>query len=117
MKGHGRGYYGDAQLDRHPPKRSWFKIAVVAGLGVAIWWLWPVVSPKGNVETTSPPPPSPLPSIPPPSPIEIEQLAHSRGFPSIKSFEDSVVANLRELRASGATVTLDPRLRYLEARI
>lgn len=40
--GYGRGYYGDGQLARTPPKRSWFTIVAVLGVGATVvWLLWP----------------------------------------------------------------------------
>lgn len=119
--GYGRGHYGEEQL---APRRSggsgWFKFALVAGLGVVIWkWVLPRVGPKAQAQAQEPPPPPPPspPSLPPPSPIELEQLAQSRGFPSKEAFEDSIVSVARELRASGAHVDLGPHLQHLAPRI
>lgn len=42
--GYGRGYYGVGQLAPKPPPRgggSWFKLAVVVGVGAVIWFMWP----------------------------------------------------------------------------
>lgn len=40
--GYGRGYYGDNQLAKDPPRRGsvWFKIALVVGAGAVIWYVW-----------------------------------------------------------------------------
>jgi hypothetical protein len=116
--GYGRGHYGDAQLS---PRRSggsgWFKIAVVAGLGVVIWkWVLPRIGPKSTHVLPSSPPPSP--SVPSTTHDEdLEKLAQLRGFSSKQAFEDSVVGTARELRASGAKVDLGPHLQYLEPRL
>jgi hypothetical protein len=108
--GHGRGYYGGSQLDR-PRRRSssgWFKIAAVVGLGAVIWFMLP----RGGSKHEE------LPSPPSPPPDEgLEQLARSRGFSSSKMYEDSVIANARELKAAGAKVELGPHLQHLEDRL
>lgn len=122
--GYGRGYYGDDQLSRRiDPNRGgggWFKFALVAGLGVVIWKMLPIVGPKlgfGQHKDTLPPPaPSPQTSSTPPY-VELEQMARSRGFSTIKDYEDAVLEDAKELRAAGAKVDLGPHLQHLESRL
>lgn len=42
--GYGRGYYGERQLAKDPPRRrgsGWIKLALVVGAGAVIWFFWP----------------------------------------------------------------------------
>lgn len=42
--GYGRGYYGAGQLAPQPQSRGssgWVKLALVVGVGAAVWYLWP----------------------------------------------------------------------------
>lgn len=117
--GYGRGYYGNEQLDQ--PKRSsgggWFKIAAAVAIGTAAWFLWPKKS-QALLTLQQHAPPQPPP--PPPQDFELAQLEQSalaRGYPSLKTYEDSVIASARELKAAGSKVELAPHLRYLEARV
>lgn len=117
--GYGRGHYGGEQLDR--PTRSgggWFKIAAIAGVGAAIWYMWPRKSPELVYMPPSPPPsPPPPPSPTAPTDTALEQIAHERGFISAKAYEDSVLASARDLRASGAKIELAPHLQHLTLRL
>jgi hypothetical protein len=115
--GYGRGYYGGDQLQ--PSRRSrggWVKLALVVGVGAVIWRMLPgggTKSEPGPGRGGEEPPPAP-----PSAPDEgLDQLARSRGFSSTNAYEDSVIANARELRASGAKVVLAPQLAHLESRL
>jgi hypothetical protein len=115
MTGYGRGYYGDSQL---APRRSrsgsgWFTIAVVVGLGAVIWFMLPGIGPKSKQEEE----PTPAPAAPLSHDEELDQLARSSGFSSTKTYEDSVVANARVLKANGGRVELGPHLQHLEPRL
>jgi hypothetical protein len=50
--GYGRGYYGDGQLAPKNPRRGfgWGKLAIVVGVGAAVWLMWPR-KPKYDVGT------------------------------------------------------------------
>ena len=144
--GYGRGYYGESQMAPRPAPRSgspWRTVLVVAGLGVAVAWIaWPRKEPEPEpVEPTEPPPPTtttvtvpltltvPLPALPAAEDPqtadlaarilaeEMELLARTKGFASAREYEDSVVASARQLRASGAVVTLAPQLAHLAPRL
>jgi hypothetical protein len=125
--GYGRGHYGDEQLAPRREGGGWFKVAVVVGLGVVAWkWVLPsVFGPK-----TPQQPQMPMqqqqqqfqqqqqPLLREPSADEdLAELARLRGFASVQAFEDAVVANARELKASGARVELAPFLQHLEPRV
>lgn len=118
--GYGRGYYGSAQLA--PRRRSgggWFTIAAVAGLGAVIWWwVLPAVGPKPKyvAEPESKHEEDPTHSSSS-SEEDLSQLARARGFSSTKTYEDSVVASARELKASGAKIVLAPPLQHLASRV
>lgn len=113
MNGHGRGYYGGDQLDQQGAGTGWLKIAAVVAGGIALWYWWPrkrvVIVP---VETTQP-----ALAAPPPAPQELEQIARSRGFSSVKDYEDSVLAITRDLKLTGARIELPPHLQYLMPRV
>lgn len=114
--GYGRGYYGNAQLAprRQSNGRGWFTIAVVAGLGAAIWWwVLPAVGPKAKHEAPAPP------SAAPPAPShdeEIARLARERGFSSAREYEEAIASMARDLRSTGAKVEMAPHLAHLEAK-
>jgi hypothetical protein len=122
--GYGRGYYGNEQLAR---RRSggggggWFKIAVIVGLGAVIWFMLPGIGPKAKhaaePEALKPSSPHEAPHEAPQHDDALDQLARSRGFASTKLYEDSVIANVRELEAAGARVVLAPHLQHLERRL
>lgn len=110
MNGYGRGYYGGERLDRQPGSGSgWLKLAAVVGVGAAVWYWWPrkrVVLLPAETLSASPPPLS-----------ELEQIAHSRGFTSVKDYEDSVLATTRDLKLTGAKIELPLHLQYLMPRV
>lgn len=116
MNGYGRGYYGGERLDRQPGSgRGWLKIAVAVVGGGVLWYWWPrkrtVIVP---METLSSLPTSALSTS---SATELEQIAHSRGFSSVKDYEDSVLAITRDLKLTGAKIELPPHLQYLMPRV
>lgn len=55
--------------------------------------------------------------LPPRLPPQLTQEALARGYPSQQAYEDAVVATARELRETGATVTLAPHLQHLTPRL
>ncbi len=118
--GYGRGYYGIGQLAPRPPRRprsGWVTLAVIAGAG-AVWYLWPRKSrelPTLQTSTSLPPPQSPAHEDL--GREALDQLARSRGFDSTKLYEDSIVANAKELQAAGAEVVLAPHLQHLRSRL
>jgi hypothetical protein len=126
-------------------RRNWFKIVAVLGVGAAaVWLLWPrspTYDPYGGEEPKPPPPPlppSPTPVVfqittpttlqisearpPSPPPVvgaflkQLEDDARSRGFSSVKEYEDLVATMAKELEAAGAKVTLAPHLQHLALR-
>lgn len=116
--GHGRGFYGGAQLDREPKRKSgfWWKIAIVAGVGAVVWYVLPR---KKIVETVPPPAPQPpatqlpmaqlqLVLAAPPTSSALDQLAQQRGFASAREYEEAVLGSIRELEAAGAKITAAP---------
>ncbi len=141
--GYGRGYYGAAQRAPKPLRRGgsgWIKIAVVAGIGAAVWFMWPR-SPKAPDESGGGDPKVPAPPSPPEGPI-IQIAAHnpgprldqntpsrdypsqqayedarSRGYPSQQAYEDAVVASARQLQEAGAKVAFAPHLQHLTPRL
>lgn len=139
--GYGRGYYGAGQLDKQPARGgSWLKIALVAGAGAALWYLWPRRDQPvmiGEANVTVPPPPAPVAPLPvaphaslPASQesthvlpaghaedLTTAQLAEQRGYPSQEAYETAVVQIARELKAEGAQIVLAPHLRHLAPRI
>ena len=141
--GYGRGYYGAGQLARSPRrKRSWFTIVAVLGVGAAVvWFLWPrKVPPDFGPIGKEPERSQPLPQPSQSSPLvvinttgtasvplatgaigaflkQVEDDARSRGYLSIKDYEDSVVATAKQLQATGAKVVLAPHLQHLAPRI
>lgn len=133
MAGHGRGYYGDAQLETSKNKgRSWFTIVAVVGLGAGVvWMLWPRhVSPNiqpggGNGKYPEPPPHQPAPAAPIvaiPSPTgamqkQLQDDALARGFATVEAYEDSVIASAKGLQDAGAKVMLAPNLQHLAPRL
>ncbi len=128
-------------------RRNWFKIVAVLGVGAAaVWLLWPRSTPDptyGGKDFEPPDPPTPTPtptpsvvfqintpalqigegrvsSALPPAGAFLKQLeddALLRGFPSVKEYEDSVIASVKELEATGAKVTLAPHLQHLAPRL
>jgi hypothetical protein len=116
--GHGRGFYGGAQLDREPKRKSglWWKIAVVAGVGAVVWY----VLPRKKIAEVAPPlaPQPPAPSLPvaqlqlvlasPPASSALDQLAQQRGFASAREYEEAVLGSIRELEAAGAKIMAPP---------
>jgi hypothetical protein len=155
--GYGRGYYGENQLAKDPPRRGslWFKIALVVGAGAVIWYVWrrrsaaraaqlgPEFGLAGGEFPSSQALPSPewqrvqpqfvqpqlvaVPSQPtlPTFPISIEPQAHhaqiaqplASSLPSMKEYEDAIVASARQLQATGAKVVLAPHLAHLASRL
>ncbi len=95
----------------------------------------PSPQPDGQIALpiTQPPPSLALPAIPTPPPLlalvpagqtdqhaqiaQVAQGAPSRGYPSLKEYEDAVVASARQLRDSGAKVVLAPHLAHLTSRL
>ena len=136
--GYGRGYYGAGQLARPPRrKRSWFTVVAVLGVGAAaVWLLWPrravpAFESGGKEPARSAPTPPPSPQI---SAIDttgsalmigatgaflkqLEDDARSRGFLSVKDYEDSVVASAKQLQVAGAKVVLAPHLQHLAPQL
>lgn len=130
-----------------PPRRqrSWFTIVTVLGVGAAaVWLLWPRSTPElkyGGKEPEPPTPPSPLThhsTIAPALQItvtsasaptsgaplvagaflkQLEDDALLRGYPSVKEYEDSVIAIAKQLEAAGAKVMLAPHLQHLGPRL
>lgn len=152
--GYGRGYYGvEQRAPRRAPARPWVKIGVIAGVGAAIWLLWPrskqqihcATVPKDPLVPSVEDPQQTLPFLPsgssapsapavhsvsaahsaPSAPLAFEgarvpqltQEAHARGFPSQEAYEETIVSNARQLRETGATVSLAPHLRHLTPRL
>jgi hypothetical protein len=157
--GYGRGYYGEKQLAKAPPRRGggWIKIALVAGVGAVGWFMWrrraarkaQLGSEFGLIggEFTSLPvqaPPSPewqlvqpqyaqpqftsspqltssaLPALSEPHVHHAQiaqQLSQSRGYPSMKEYEDAIVASARQLQDAGAKIVLAPHLAHLTSRL
>jgi hypothetical protein len=131
--GYGRGYYGAGQLAPKPPQprrgSGWIKLAVVVGVGAAVWYLWPR-KPKLDYDDESggggPYPPTPSSPPPPPegqlaqafdSGVPIDQEAYARGYPSQQAYEDAVVASARQLQDTGARVTFAPHFQHLTHRL
>jgi hypothetical protein len=112
MNGYGRGYYGGEQLDRQRSGTGWLKLAAVVVGGAAIWYWWPrkrvVLVPMDTLSAST---------ATPPSATELEQIARSRGFSSVKDYEDSVLATTRDLKLTGAKIELPPHLQYLMPRV
>lgn len=143
--GYERGYYGvSAPAQRRapvaPPRNSlspksgipfWIKITLGVGVGAGIWFLWPRAQPpeiKLPQFPSDPPPGQPVgPQSPPPvlagapvegaSPPQLVQEALGRGFSSQQAYEDAIVSSARQLRETGATVTLAPHLQHLTSRL
>jgi hypothetical protein len=142
--GYGRGYYGEGQLAKSAPRRrNWFTIVAVLGVGAAVvWLLWPSKtapdlgpidkeperlqspqlhqqqSPLVVINTTGPA--STSTSAPPAIGAFLKQLeddARSRGFTSVKDYEDSMIASARQLQAAGAQVVLAPHLQHLAPQL
>ena len=142
--GYGRGYYGGGQLAQSAPRRrSWFTIVAVLGVGAAVvWLLWPRKI-AHDYETSKEPA---LPTPPPPPQLnatnttgmtsdpvaigttsvpfatgaflkQLEDDARSRGFLSVKDYEDSVIASAKQLQAAGAQVVLAPHLQHLAPQL
>ena len=126
--GYGRGYYGAGQLAPKPPQprrgSGWIKLAVVVGVGAAVWYLWPR-KPKLDYDDESgggggsyPPPPSPPPPLPEGQLAQaFDQESYARGYPSQQAYEDAVVASARQLQDTGARVTLAPHFQHLTQRL
>ena len=142
--GYGRGYYGAGQLARRTPRRrSWFTVVAVVGVGAAVvWLLWPRkvaydFGPVGKEPERPTPTPAPAPA-PPSSPQisaidttgsalmtgatgaflkQLEDDARSRGFLSVKDYEDSVIASTKQLQAAGTKVMLAPHLQHLGPKL
>jgi hypothetical protein len=163
--GYGRGYYGDDQLAKAPPRRSsgWIKVALVVGVGAVAWIMWrrrvarkaQLGAEFGLGEFQFPPsqvPPLPewqlvqpqfaqpqfaqpqfaqpqlVPSLQPAAPASsalpqvhhaqiAQQLVQPRGYPSLKEYEDAIVASARQLQDSGTKVVLAPHLAHLTSRL
>jgi hypothetical protein len=126
--GYGRGYYGAGQLALVPPRRGsgWFKLALVVGVGAAVWYLWPrkpypaYDSSGGGGEGPHPPTPTPTPT---PPEGQLSQVltpgedAQARGYPSQQAYEDAVVASARQLQEAGASVAFAPHFQHLAPRL
>jgi hypothetical protein len=107
-EGYGRGYYGNAQLNRPPSSgRGWWIAIAAVGVGAAAWFFWPR---KPAIAITVQQPFAP-------NEDELTRLARARGYSSVSAFEDAVIATARELRKSGAKVELAPPLQHLESRL
>ncbi len=128
--GHGRGYYGEGQLEQRASRgRNWFTIVAVLGVGATVvWLLWPRRAASdfgyGSTDPVSWTPPAPITAtvttdVSPPTSAtgaflkQVEDDARSRGFLEVKDYEDSVVASAKQLQAAGATVMLAPHLQHL----
>lgn len=72
------------------------------------------VVPVPPAASAEPPRPSPYPST---NASELEQAARSNGFSSVAAYENSVLLNARQLRNSGAAVTLAPHLAHLAPQL
>jgi hypothetical protein len=71
MAGYGRGYYGEAQLAKEPPRRKrWFTVVAVLGVGAAVVWLW---WPRKTVPGYVPISYEPAPTHAPPNPATYAQ--------------------------------------------
>ena len=136
--GYGRGYYGVGQLVQAAPRRrSWFTVVAVLGVGAAaVWFLWPRKAPPdfGPVGKEPERPASTPPSSTQSSAIDttgsalmtgatgaflkqLEDDARSRGFTSVKDYEDSVIMNAKQLQTAGAQVVLAPHLQHLAPQL
>jgi hypothetical protein len=174
--GYGRGYYGDNQLAKAPPRRGggWLKIALVVGAGGVAWIIWrrraartaqlaefglvagqpisaqvlsspewqlaqpqlaqpqlaqpqlaqPQLAQPQLAQPQLVPAPYPAPSAPPvltePQVHHAQvaqQLIQSRVYPSMRAYEDAIVASARQLQDSGAEVVLAPHLAHLAPRL
>jgi len=121
--GYGRGHYGDEQLEPKKPRR-WGKLLLIAGAGAGAWYLWkrwsrpqpqfaqtPVLE-QPHVEQRA----LEQPRAEPPQ-LDLESIARSHGFSTIKDYEDSVVLNAKALKKSGAQVELGAYLQHLKPRL
>jgi hypothetical protein len=160
--GYGRGYYGENQLAKDPPRRGslWLKIALVVGAGAVIWYVWRRRSAARAVQLESEfrlaggefPSSQALPSLEwqrvqpqfvqpqlvqpqlvalpsqptlPTFPVSIEPQVHhaqiaqqlAPSLPSMREYEDAIVASARQLQATGAKVVLAPHLAHLASRL
>lgn len=142
--GYGRGYYGAKQLAKEPRRggvSGWIKLALVAGAGGVIWFMWPKKAPPpgfGPDYDDGPPPPPPPPSgilrlqieqpqiAQPVQPVQFAQPAQiaqpaqpplSQGYATTKAYEDAVVASAKHLQDSGTKVVLAPHLAHLASRL
>lgn len=122
--GYGRGYYGASQLESRPPRRGgWIKLALVVGVGAAIWFWWPrksppLESPRTDDQAPAPSPPQNQLALPSNTAApEGTQLATTHGYPSQQAYEDAVVASARQLQDAGAQVLLAPHLQHLAPRL
>jgi hypothetical protein len=73
--GYGRGYYGAGQLAPQPPRNGsgWVKLAVVVGVGAAVWFMWPRKPKQGYGPTGGGGGGDPRPPAPPLQPLPEEQ--------------------------------------------
>ncbi len=102
--GYGRGYYGEGQLAPQPPRNGsgWVKLALVVGVGAAVWYLWPRKprfdydnesggggngAPGGDGNGPLPaaplPPPLPFQGIAADSRVPFDQTQPLLGYPSV----------------------------------
>lgn len=110
--GHGRGYYGEGQLSQQSARSGggWFKLALVAGVGSAIWFMWP----RRKFEPVNEEPNGSA------MPAPLSTGAHAwmtEAYPGQQAYEDAVVASALQLQAAGAKVVLAPHLAHLAPRL
>lgn len=146
--GYGRGYYGENQLAKDPPRRGsvWIKIALVLGAGAVIWYVWRRRSAARAAAQLGPEfglaggEPSLAQALPPlewqrvqpqfvqpqlvvpasqPTLVHHAQIAQppAPALPSMREYEDAIVASARQLQATGAQVVLAPHLAHLASRL
>jgi hypothetical protein len=126
--GYGRGHYGDEQLEPKKPRR-WGKLLLIAGAGAGAWYLWKRWSrpqpqfvqtaalEQPHVEQPQRALEQPQVSRAEPPQLDLESIARSHGFSTIKDYEDSVVLNAKALKKSGAQVELASHLGHLKPRL
>lgn len=101
-----RGKYGtDGDRGNYAAKPGgWKPVLIIAGIAVAIYALSPGARHYYKHR-----------ELPPhPDDVELEKIAHARGFSSVREYEEAVIASARELQKKGASVSLGSHLEYLE---
>jgi hypothetical protein len=102
-----RGKYGaDGDRGNYAAKPGgWKPVLIVCGIAVAIYALSPGARHYYKHRVLPPHPDDER---------ELEQIARDRGFPSVREYEEAVIAVARNLEKKGATVTLGSHIEYLE---